>query len=282
MMRYLPFLSAFVSAIFASIPPQTVLTDALGSTRGLVDSAESLTDTYDYKPYGELAIHTGSSTNSFLFTGEQFDAETNNYYLRARYYSPTLARFLSRDTYDGRDYDPITLNHYLYANANPVIYVDPSGYSTNIATLTLNMSALSELESINLVAATTIRRLVQEAGCLVVEEGIDYTIKEGIFMWITYDGRVYVGKSNDDIEKRIKDHIKKKAKIFNKQLARIGLELPPQLLETIEQVIMEEMGYEDRRNKGNSANGRPNYSPRKPHRRKAYERYKRLLHKLCK
>jgi RHS repeat-associated protein len=121
------------------------LTDALGSTRGLVDSNEALTDSYDYKPYGELAIHTGSSTNSFLFTGEQFDAKTNNYYLRARYYSPSLTRFLSRDTYDGRDYEPITLNHYLYANANPVIYVDPSGHFFSMSGMSMSITTMGIL-----------------------------------------------------------------------------------------------------------------------------------------
>ena len=146
MMRYLPFLSAFVSAIFASIPPQTVLTDALGSTRGLVDSSESLTDSYDYKLYGELASHIGSSQNSFLFTGEQFDAGTNNYYLRARYYSPSLTRFLSRDTYDGKASDPLSQNHYLYAGGNPIIYVDPSGHFFG-GVMSLGMRVMSTVAS---------------------------------------------------------------------------------------------------------------------------------------
>ena len=104
------------------------LTDALGSTRGLVDSSEALTDSYAYTPYGELANHEGASENSFLFTGEQLDFETSNYYLRARYYSPNSSRFLSRDTYDGTMDSPVSQNHYLYAGSNPSMYVDPSGH----------------------------------------------------------------------------------------------------------------------------------------------------------
>jgi RHS repeat-associated protein len=103
------------------------LTDALGSTRGLVDGSETLTDSYAYTAYGELASHDGNATNSFLFTGEQLDQETEDYYLRARYYSPNSGRFISRDTYDGVEYSPITLNHYSYANSNPIKYTDPSG-----------------------------------------------------------------------------------------------------------------------------------------------------------
>ena len=33
------------------------------------------------------------------------------------------------DSYQGSIYDPVTLHKYLYANANPVMYTDPSGYS---------------------------------------------------------------------------------------------------------------------------------------------------------
>jgi len=114
MMRYFLFLTAFVSAIFANIQPLS---------------------------------HDGNATNSFLCTEKQFDQESGNYYLRARYYSPSLARFLSRDTYDGRDYEPITLNHYLYANANPVIYVDPSGHFTMMST-GFGIATISELYTV--------------------------------------------------------------------------------------------------------------------------------------
>ena len=105
----------------------TFLTDALGSTRALVDSSGALTDTYTYTPYGKLSSHEGTSENSFLFTGEQYDKETGNYYLRARYYSPKLSRFLSRNTYEGTLTDPLSQNAYLYARGNPAVYVDPNG-----------------------------------------------------------------------------------------------------------------------------------------------------------
>ena len=84
-------------------------------------------------PYGEIASHNGTSENSFLFTGEQLDKETGNYYLRARYYSPATTRFLSHDTYDGKLIDPLSQNHYLYAGGNPVMYVDPSGHVSMVS-----------------------------------------------------------------------------------------------------------------------------------------------------
>ena len=111
----------------------TFLGDALGSTRALADGSGQITDSYDYSPYGTLLRHSGSSDNPFLFTGEQYDPEAGLYYLRARYYSPELARFLTRDTYNGKPIDPLSQNHYLYAGGNPVVYVDPSGHESMLS-----------------------------------------------------------------------------------------------------------------------------------------------------
>ncbi len=62
-----------------------------------------------------------------LFTGEQFDANLNQIYLRARYYDPSIGRFTSQDTWMGSNSDPITLHKYLYANVDPVNNIDPTG-----------------------------------------------------------------------------------------------------------------------------------------------------------
>ena len=42
--------------------------------------------------------------------------------------NPGTGTFISMDSYQGSLYDPISLHKYLYANANPVTYTDPSGY----------------------------------------------------------------------------------------------------------------------------------------------------------
>jgi len=49
-------------------------------------------------------------------------------YLRARYYSPITGQFLSRDTWEGVYDKPISLNRFLYTEANPVNNVDPTGF----------------------------------------------------------------------------------------------------------------------------------------------------------
>jgi hypothetical protein len=54
-------------------------------------------------------------------------------YLRARYYSPGLGRFLTKDTWEGNLNQPLSLNQWNYVNSNPISYTDPSGYSPNCA-----------------------------------------------------------------------------------------------------------------------------------------------------
>ena len=52
-------------------------------------------------------------------------------YMRARYYSPELRRFVNADIIAGKITNAITLNRYAYANGNPVLFVDPCGLSVD-------------------------------------------------------------------------------------------------------------------------------------------------------
>ncbi|WP_340393559.1 RHS repeat-associated core domain-containing protein [Paenibacillus sp. FSL E2-0190] len=57
-----------------------------------------------------------------------YDEETGLYYLRARYYDPSMRRFLNEDTYEGQIDNPLSLNLYTYVHNNPLIYSDPTGH----------------------------------------------------------------------------------------------------------------------------------------------------------
>ena len=104
------------------------LYDGHGTVRALADKNGKITDTYSYDAFGNLLSSTGSTANNYLYCGEQFDETTGLYYLRARYMDTSTGRFISMDTYQGTTADPISLHKYLYANSNPVTYIDPSGY----------------------------------------------------------------------------------------------------------------------------------------------------------
>ncbi len=64
-----------------------------------------------------------------FYAGKFYDEESGHYYLRARYYDPVTARFISRDTYMGTLDNPLSHNLYTYCSNNPLIYVDPSGHN---------------------------------------------------------------------------------------------------------------------------------------------------------
>ncbi len=104
--------------------------DGQGSVRFLVGTNSTITDTYVYDSYGNLVSSTGSTSNNYRYTGEQWDADLGMYYLRARYYQPSVGRFWTRDTYEGDSSDPLSLHRYLYTQGNPVNWVDPSGHET--------------------------------------------------------------------------------------------------------------------------------------------------------
>jgi len=98
------------------------LADALGSTLALADSTGAVQTQYTYEPFGNTTI-AGSSTNPFQYTGRENDG--NGLYLyRARYYHPTLQRFISEDPleFGGEDY-----NLYGYVWNTPTNLSDPSG-----------------------------------------------------------------------------------------------------------------------------------------------------------
>lgn len=102
--------------------------DRVGSTLAVSDVRGVTTDTYAYSPFGQPLGRTGSSTQPFTYVGAfGVRVEGGLYHMRARYYDPVSARFLSRDSQGPVLSDPGSLDPYAYANQNPSRYVDPTG-----------------------------------------------------------------------------------------------------------------------------------------------------------
>lgn len=116
--------------------------DGAGSVRALADESGAITDRYTYDAFGVLLEHVGTSDNAYLYRGEQYDADLGLYYLRARFLNPDSGRFWNQDTYEGSNSDPASLHKYLYAHANPVSYVDPSGHSILSVTYNLHLRVM--------------------------------------------------------------------------------------------------------------------------------------------
>ncbi len=103
------------------------LYDGLGSTTDLTDGSGNSTAGYGYDVFGAIHSQSGASANPWLFTGEQRDSDSSMYYLRARYYDPSIGRFLGQDPVSGLVLFPSTQNPYTYALSNPANVVDPAG-----------------------------------------------------------------------------------------------------------------------------------------------------------
>jgi len=109
------------------------VTDRLGSVRQVIDNTGAVVANYTYSPFGQMLEEGGSFNNSFLFTGQWFDSEFSQYYLRARQYDPVLGRFTARDPVSGKFEQPLSLHKYLYCENDPVNFFDPNGESSRSA-----------------------------------------------------------------------------------------------------------------------------------------------------
>lgn len=103
------------------------LTDALGSTNALADSTGTLQTRYTFEPFGNTTLTGAAEANSAQYIGRESDGN-GLYYYRARYYSPSLQRFVSEDPtgFGGG------INVYAYALDNPVSFTDPMGLDVTV------------------------------------------------------------------------------------------------------------------------------------------------------
>ena len=102
----------------------------LGSTMKLTDQRGEVIATYAYGTYGEL-LRGDTTLTRFLYNGRcGVETDSNGlYYMRQRYYSPEMKRFLNQDVVRGSLTASQSLNRYSYVQGNPVSYTDPFGLS---------------------------------------------------------------------------------------------------------------------------------------------------------
>jgi RHS repeat-associated protein len=103
---------------------QTYHADALGSTRLLTDVSGAVVASYTYDAFGAVRAQTGDVEAGFTFRGQHADAESGLESLDARYYDPSIGRFLSREHGWGIVGCPSTVNAFSYASETPVTDVD--------------------------------------------------------------------------------------------------------------------------------------------------------------
>ena len=98
--------------------------DHLGSVRALYDQSKTLLAAAEYTPYGEIQTMAGTQLDH-RFSGKHWDDEAGLYYFPFRYYTPSAARWLTRDPLGMPD-GP---NGYAYLPINPITRTDTYGLS---------------------------------------------------------------------------------------------------------------------------------------------------------
>ena len=99
------------------------IVDEQGSTTLITNNSADIANEYYYDAFGNVLESKEDIHNRITYMGQQFDNYTQQYYLRARFYNPSIGRFTQEDIYRGDG-----LNLYAYCRNNPVMYYDPSGY----------------------------------------------------------------------------------------------------------------------------------------------------------
>ncbi len=102
--------------------------DFRGSTVALTDKNGQVIENIHYSPFGELLTQPTHNT-PFLFNGMYgvMTGANGLNYMRARYYSADIRRFVNQDVLLGNIADGQSLNRFAFVTGNPVSFVDPFG-----------------------------------------------------------------------------------------------------------------------------------------------------------
>ena len=141
------------------------VSDEIGSTTHIVDEDGLVLNHYTYDAWGNITAQEEAVPNRFKFTGQQLDPVTQQYYLRARFYNPVIARFTQEDTYRGDG-----LNLYAYCANRPTYYIDPTGHWCDTKQDAFNKLASERGLDPDKMDYDTKQRLMAEASNIVKEQ----------------------------------------------------------------------------------------------------------------
>jgi RHS repeat-associated protein len=127
---YIHGASGLLASIDAAGTGSTYHFSHRGDTLALTNAGGNVTESYGYSPYG-VTVSANATWNPFRFIGQHGVMDEGNglQFMRARYYSPSVGRFLSMDQLPGSATEGQTLNRFAYATGEPIMKVDPSGFS---------------------------------------------------------------------------------------------------------------------------------------------------------
>ncbi|HXP11927.1 MAG TPA: RHS repeat-associated core domain-containing protein [Acidobacteriaceae bacterium] len=127
--------------------------DPQGTPLAEADSSGAVTATFDYRPYGSQSL--GAAPSGPGYTGHTNDADTGLIYMQARYYDPSLGRFISVDPHPVSTGALFFINRFVYANNAPSRYTDERGDKPGDKFRTPELAAYDALQYINPTSIAT-------------------------------------------------------------------------------------------------------------------------------
>lgn len=177
-----------------------VYTDPQGTTLAEADASGNVTATFDYRPYGSIAM--GTPPTGPGYTGHVNDPDTGLVYMQARYYDPAVGRFLSVDPVSLSGGNFLDFGRYNYATNNPVNKLDPDGKEAGYTYLANGGMELTSMENARLPSDAVMGLLpgTDVINCMASGCGAGGWIMAGIGV-VPVDGKVaqLLGKVSKEI-----------------------------------------------------------------------------------
>ena len=117
--------------------PYSYVKNQQGDIVAILDSTKNVVVRYAYDAWGRPIMKEGSlattlgTVQPFRYRGYVYDEETELYYLRSRYCSPIIGRFVNADILTPSIWAITGSNFYAYCSNSPVAFFDPSGYGVD-------------------------------------------------------------------------------------------------------------------------------------------------------
>jgi RHS repeat-associated protein len=148
---------------------QYFLQDLRGSTRELLGASGAVLARFHYDAYGNsIGFDSSTAPTTLQFEGQQYDAPSQEYYLRARNYDPGRASFTSQDPLS-----LLTQSAYAFAQDDPIDQEDPTGEASGDFT----NQAPGNNFSANISEATGLGSIVHAF------IGLDFVLKKQLWLW---------------------------------------------------------------------------------------------------